>query len=108
MTNEIVAAINLCGAFVIAVLMIETTKTTKDSCGRNDGQSFWALLRRIVYGAVAIALFAVAVLTLEANVAIPPGIAFAWCVVLIALIFFPAVRAAGLIDQDRWVGFRRR
>lgn len=107
--NVLICGLDLVGAFVIICLMLETTRHA--SVGgfiRGEAQSRWAMFRRIVYSLVAIALFAKSVFIIDGRISLNPQDAITDAVVLFALIIFPALRALKVVDQDQWVGFRRR
>jgi hypothetical protein len=75
---------------------------------KNQEQGMWAIMRRGVYAVVAVAQFSIGVLSLKDTPPLPPLFATAIMVLLLAIAFFPMVRWLGLIDQDRWVGWRAR
>lgn len=105
--NSFICVLDLVAAFVIVALMLETTRhASLSGFILGDAQSRWAFFRRIVYTAVAIALFAKSLFILDGQIRMQTPDAVIWLVVLAALFIFPALRAAGVVDQDRWVGFR--
>jgi hypothetical protein len=108
-TTTIVCLLDLVAAFAIICLMLETTRHASiHGFIRGDAQSVWALIRRVIYSFVAIALFAKSVFLAEGRIVMQPADVAIWMVIVFALIIFPALRAAGVVDQDRWVGFHRR
>lgn len=106
--NGVICGLDMIGAFVIVALMLETTKRASiEGFIRGDAQGRWAMFRRAVYALVAIALFAKSIFILDGKISVQPLDGAIWIVVLFALFVFPALRAFGVIDQDRWLGFRR-
>jgi len=107
--NIFICVLDLIASFVIVCLMIETTKSaTVTGLIHGDGQSRWGMFRRLIYVSVAIALFAKSVYIYEGRIQMQNTDAVIWLVVVFALVIFPALRAFGIVDQDRWVGFSRR
>lgn len=101
-----VCFLDLVGCFTIVCLMLETTKHASVSAFfHGDKQGAWAMTRRLIYAAVATALFAKCLLILDGQIQVHTLDSIIWITILFAIIFFPAVRAAGVVDQDRWVGF---
>lgn len=106
--NWLICALDLIAAFVIICLMLETTQQASvHGFFHGDRQSIWAMIRRLVYVSVAIALFAKSVYIYEGRIYVQGPEAWIWLVLLCAIIIFPAFRALGLVDQDKWVGFHR-
>lgn len=106
--NLIVAMLDLAATFTIVCLMLETTKRASVAGFlRGDSQSIWAMVRRAIYTVVAITLFAKTVFTLDGKIVMLPLDSVIWIIVVSSMIFFPALRALGIIDQDHWVGWRR-
>jgi hypothetical protein len=103
--NAVVCGIDLIAAFVILALMVETTPDASlHGLFAGDPQSKWAMFRRSMYAAVAIALFAKGLLVLEGRTSMDFANAVIWFTVLFAVIVFPTLRAFGFINQDRWIG----
>jgi hypothetical protein len=103
--NAVVCGIDLVASFVILALMVETTPDASlPGILAGDPQSKWAMFRRSMYAAVAIALFAKGLLVLEGRGSMDFANAMIWFIVLGAFLVFPVMRAFGLINQDRWIG----
>jgi hypothetical protein len=96
--------LDISAAFFIVGLMVQTTKHASwYSFFHGEPQGRWAMIRRLVYCFVAWALFTRAMIILD------PRLDEAWLefvtsvIILGSLIFFPAMRAFGFIDEDRLV-----
>ncbi len=104
-----VCLLDAAAALTIVALMLETTpKFSIDGVRHGDSQSKWAMVRRLVYSLVAMALVAKAVFIFDGRIIVQPIDAVIWLVLVFAIIFFPVCRACGWIDQDHWLGFRHR
>lgn len=109
MLNLTVSLIDIGAAFVIVLLMLETTQhASVTGFLHGDKQSLWAMFRRLVYCAVAVALFAKGIFIFEGKIYVQPVDAAIWLTIIFALLIFPTLRALGIIDQDIWIGFSRR
>lgn len=96
--------LDISASFLIVGLMIQTTKHASwDGFFHGDPQGRWAMTRKIIYCFVAWALFTRAMIILD------PRLDEAWLefitsvIILGSVIFFPAMRAFGFVDQDRLV-----
>ena len=106
--NAIICCLDFAAAFVIVALMLETTPhASVAGFLRGEAQSRWAMFRRFVYTMVAVAVFAKAIFVLDGTIKMQTPDAVIWIIVIFALFIFPALRAAGVVNQDQWVGFGR-
>lgn len=105
----LICLLDLAAAFAIICLMLETTKSaTMRAFIMGDSDGRWAMIRRLVYAIVAIALFAKSVYIWEGRILVTVPDAIIWTTILFAIFIFPTLRAFGLINQDRWVGPHHR
>lgn len=97
--NLVLAILDVLGGLA----MVELMKATTPNWTLKTVQGRWSFLRRLVYGAVAVALFANGLIRLDN----PPinesfGFDLTQLVILFAIILFPTLRAFGLVSQDKW------
>lgn len=101
--NVAMCFLDAVASFTIICLTLETTQAASiRGFLRGDPQSRWAMVRRIVYCVVAFALFAKSIYILDGRIVMRPLDAAVWITIVSAMIFFPALRALGVVDQDRW------
>lgn len=104
----LLGVLDVIGAFSIFALMIETTKHASwRAFFRGDRQSGWAFVRRLIYAFVSVSLFAKAVFIAWPQAGTPGLEALSSLAILFAIVFFPAMRALRLVDQDQWIGLSR-
>ena len=96
--REILAIMDVLGGFAMVALMQQITF----GWGWRTVDERWAMVRRIIYAAVAFALFEKGVYRIEHSDPIPIEDGGAQLVILIALILFPLLRALKVITQDHW------
>jgi len=78
-------------------------KAITSDFGVDSAEKRWALVRRIMYCSVAVALFANGVDHINHFERPAELHDYGQVVILIYIIAFPALRALGLISQDRWI-----
>lgn len=90
--------------FVAAIAMLSLMKAITSDWGIATPQQRWALFRRLFYAIVALALAAKGSYRLDHLDEV-----FDWrdegaqIIILLYVLVFPALRASGLISQDKWV-----
>ena len=103
--NLTFASLNIVGALLIAVLMMETTPEASIKRAWIDPQAMWGMLRRLFYISIAGGMAGMSLGVYGRWFELSyPEMAF-WLMITVPIALFQLIRAFRLIDQDRWVGW---
>ena len=100
------ASLNVLGAVVVAVLMVVTTPESSVQGARYNKQALWALIRRAMNISFAGGMFGMALWVFEGWISLTLAESVFWLMIVLPLGVMLTLRALGVIDQDRWMGFR--
>ena len=104
--NIIVCGVDIIAAFTIIGLMAETTRPFTLRGVSAGGDDFWYLIKRMIYGIVAIALFAKSLMVADGQITFNWFNAIIWLILLFTVLVFPAFKAFGIVEgNDHWRGF---
>jgi uncharacterized membrane protein YGL010W len=105
MSNLAFASVNIIGAVMIAVLMMETTPEASIRRAWIDPQAMWGMMRRLFYCSMAGGLAGMALGVYAKWFVLTPAEMVLWLMVVVPIGLFLIIRALQFVDQDRWVGF---
>jgi hypothetical protein len=106
--RDVFIVLNIFGALMIAVLMKVTTPLASPRAAFHDPQAMWGMLRRLFYISIAAGMLGKALWTAEGYIQPAPADMIFWLMIVTPLGLFILFRWLGFIDQDHWVGVRRR
>jgi hypothetical protein len=102
----IFASLNVAGAMVVAILMVVTTPESSVQGARYNKQALWGLIRRCLNISFAGGMFGMALWVFEGWIILTLAESVFWSMIVLPIGAMLMLRAAGVIDQDRWMGFR--
>jgi hypothetical protein len=102
--NIAFASVNIIGAVLVALLMMETTPQASLQLARYDAQAMWGMVRRLFYINIAGGMAGMACWVYEKWIVLTIAEMVFWSMVVVPIALFQAIRALRWVDQDRWVG----
>lgn len=99
------ALLDVCVAFILVSFAWETTQ---HASFRANAQLRWSAIRRVSYAIMGVSFFARGMAVVEPAWQTQVVDLLSGLGITLPMIFFLWLRNMGVVDQDRWIGFRRR